>query len=51
MNDNRQFLLDDIKTMLPQSQQDFAWLTLLSDDGLYHLWQDLVNLTITEGLL
>jgi hypothetical protein len=48
MTENRRFLLDDIKTMLPKSQDDFPWLMLLSDDGLYHLWQDLVNLTTSE---
>jgi len=50
MSENRRFLLDDIKAMLPQSQQEFAWLILLSDEGLYHLWQDLVNLTTKEAL-
>lgn len=50
MTENRRFLLDDIKAMLPQSQQDFAWLILLSDEGLYHLWQDLVNLTLAKDL-
>lgn len=48
MTENRRFLLEDIKAMLPQSQQDFAWLILLSDEGLYHLCQDLVNLTLAE---
>lgn len=50
MTENRRFLLGDIKAMLPQSQQDFAWLILLSDAELYRFWQDLVNLTITEEL-
>jgi hypothetical protein len=49
MTDNRRFLLADIKAMLPQSKQEFAWLILLSDEGLYHLWQDLVNLTTQEA--
>lgn len=50
MTENRRFLLKDIKAMLPHSQDDFSWLMLLSDKGLYHLWQDLVNLTLTEDL-
>lgn len=50
MTENRRFLLDDIKAMLPQSQDDFPWLMLLSEEGLYRLWQDLVNLTLTEDL-
>jgi hypothetical protein len=48
MTENRRFLLDDIKAMLPQSKQEFAWLILLSDEGLYHLWRDLVNLNTME---
>ena len=48
MNDaNREFLLNDIIAMLPQSR-DTQWLDGLNIVGLYHLWQDLVNLTITE---
>lgn len=49
MNENRRFLLEDIVAMLPQSK-DTQWLTGLNDDGLYHLWRDLVNLTLTEDL-
>ena len=47
MTENRRFLLEDIKAMLPQSN-DTQWLTGLNDDGLYHLWQDLVTLTTAE---
>lgn len=49
MTENRRFLTDDIVSMLPQAQET-AWLANLSEDGLYHLWQDLVNLTLTEDL-
>ncbi|MDI3349720.1 hypothetical protein DCBHLPFO_00768 [Mycoplasmopsis arginini] len=49
MTENRRFLLDDIIAMLPQSK-DTQWLYGLNDDGLYHLWRDLVNLTLTEDL-
>lgn len=46
-DENRKFLMDDIVTMLPRAQET-QWLDGLSIIGLYHLWQDLVNLTITE---
>ena len=49
MTENRRFLTDDIVSMLPQSR-DTTWLANLSEEGLYHLWQDLVNLTLTEDL-
>lgn len=49
MTENRRFLTEDIVAMLPQSK-DTQWLTGLNDEGLYHLWQDLVNLTLTEDL-
>lgn len=39
--------MEDITAMLPQSK-DTQWLEHLSVIGLYHLWQDLVNLTMTE---
>lgn len=47
MTDNRKFLLEDIIAMLPQSK-DTQWLEHLNVVGLYHLWQDLVNLTLQE---
>ena len=46
-DENREFLLADIVAMLPQSR-DTQWLDGLNIVGLYNLWQDLVNLTITE---
>lgn len=49
MTENRRFLLEDIVAMLPQSN-DAQWLKDLNDAGLYHLWKDLVNLTLTEDL-
>jgi hypothetical protein len=49
MNDeNREFLIADIVAMLPESK-DTLWLDGLSIIGLYHLWQDLVNLTTMEA--
>lgn len=49
MNDNRRFLLDDIMAMLPE-HKDHSWLASVNDEGLYRLWQDLVNLTTLEEL-
>lgn len=49
MTENRRFLTEDIIAMLP-SGREIEWLTSLSDEGLYRLWQDLVNLTLTEDL-
>lgn len=49
MNENRKFLLDDIISMLP-ANKSHLWLAEVSDEGLYRLWQDLVNLTTLEDL-
>lgn len=48
MNDAREFLLDDI-TALMQHTTIPEWLHNVNDDGLYRLWQDLVNLTTMEA--
>lgn len=48
MTNNRRFLTEDIIAMLPQSK-DTQWLNGLNDVGLYHLWRDLVNLTLMEN--
>lgn len=49
MTDNRQFLIDDIKAMMPSHNVEF--LNGVSDEGLYRLWQDLVNLTTLENVI
>lgn len=49
MTNNRKFLTEDIIAMLPKSK-DTQWLEHLNVVGLYHLWQDLVNLTLKEDL-
>ena len=46
--DNRQFLIDDIKAMMPSHKVEF--LSGVSNEGLYRLWQDLVNLTTLETI-
>jgi len=48
-DNNREFLIADIVAMLPESK-DTLWLEGLSIIGLYHLWQDLVNLTTAEAI-
>ena len=47
MTDNKQFLIDDIKAMMPSHKVEF--LNGVSNEGLYRLWQDLVNLTTLEN--
>jgi len=47
MNDARVFLLEDI-TALMQHTTTPTWLLSVNDEGLYRLWQDLVNLTTME---
>ena len=49
MTENRRFLTDDIICMLPE-HADYGWLDNVTEEGLYRLWQDLVNLTLTEDL-
>jgi hypothetical protein len=46
MIDNKQFLIDDIKAMTANNTPDF--LDTLSQESLYRLWIDLVNLNQTE---
>lgn len=48
ITESRQFLLDDI-TALMQNTTIPEWLRNVNDDGLYRLWQDLVNLTTMEA--
>jgi hypothetical protein len=49
MTEARQFLLDDITALMNHSNAP-DWLNSVSDDGLYALWRDLVNLTTMEDL-
>jgi len=48
MTDARNFLINDIKAMMPSHK--VAFLNGVSDEGLYRLWQDLVNLTTMEAI-
>jgi hypothetical protein len=49
MTEARQFLLDDITALMNHSKHP-DWLYSVSDDGLYALWRDLVNLTTMEAI-
>jgi hypothetical protein len=48
MTENRRFLIDDITAMMPSHKVEF--LNGVNDEGLYRLWQDLVNLNTLEKL-
>ena len=48
MTENRRFLIDDIQAMMPSHKVEF--LSGVSDEGLYRLWQDLVNLNTLEAI-
>jgi hypothetical protein len=45
---NKQFLIDDIKAMMPTDTQDL--LNTMTQESLYRLWLDLVNLNRTKEL-
>jgi hypothetical protein len=49
MTDTRQFLIDDITALLNQKEAS-KWLDSVNNDGLYKLWQDLVNLRTSEAV-
>lgn len=44
MSETRQFLIDDISTMLNPNKYH-EWLEMVNDVALYDLWQDLIALT------
>jgi len=48
MTEARKFLIDDIQAMMPSHKVEF--LNGVNDDGLYRLWQDLVNLNTLEAI-
>lgn len=49
MSSNRQFLTEDILAMSPLQQSMEEVLKTMSEEGLYALWRDLVNLTVESG--
>jgi hypothetical protein len=48
MNTNRQFLIEDIVAMAPWQPNRQDVLSGMSDEALYTLWKDLVNLATTN---
>ena len=44
MTSNRQFLIEDILAMSHQQSNMLEVLEPMTDEGLYALWRDLVNL-------
>lgn len=49
MTEARRFLIDDITALMEHSNPP-EWFNTVTDEGLYKLWRDLVNLTLTEDL-
>jgi hypothetical protein len=53
MTSNRQFLIEDIVAMSHRQSDMLEILKPMTDEGLYALWRDLVNLASepkTQGL-
>jgi menaquinone-dependent protoporphyrinogen IX oxidase len=48
MSTNRQFLIEDIVAMSSWQPNRLEVLSGMSDEALYTLWKDLVNLTVTN---
>lgn len=55
MTENRRFLTEDILVMISCDNRDdeirrLEFLSTLSENGLLHLWQDLIRLTVAEDI-
>jgi hypothetical protein len=50
MNQSRIFMIQDIVTMGSWHPDRLEVFETMSDEGIYTLWKDLVNLTMTEQL-
>lgn len=48
MNQSRIFMIQDIVTMGSWHPDRLAVFETMTDEGIYTLWKDLVNLTMTE---
>ena len=48
MNQSRLFMIQDIVTMGSWHPDRLEVFKTMSDEGIYTLWKDLVNLTMTE---
>ena len=48
MNQSRIFMIQDIVTMGAWNPDRLEVFETMTDEGIYTLWKDLVNLTMTE---
>jgi hypothetical protein len=47
---SRKFMVQDIMAMQQLKPEQVQFLEKVNDDGIYKLWRDLVNLTLSEQL-
>jgi hypothetical protein len=47
---SRKFMVQDIMAMQQLKPEQVLFLDKVNDDGIYKLWRDLVNLTLSEQL-
>ena len=47
---SRKFMVQDIMAMQQLKPEQVQFLDKVNDDGIYKLWRDLVNLTLSEQL-
>lgn len=47
---SRKFMVQDIMAMQQLKSEQVQFLDMVNDDGIYKLWRDLVNLTLSEQL-
>ena len=47
---SRKFMIQDIMAMQQLKPEQVKFLESVNDDGIYRLWRDLVNLTLSEKL-
>lgn len=45
---SRKFMVQDIMAMQQLKPEQVQFLDKVNDDGIYKLWSDLINLTMTE---
>jgi hypothetical protein len=47
---SRKFMVQDIMAMQQLTPEQVLFLDKVNDEGVYKLWRDLVNLTLSEQL-
>ena len=47
---SRKFMVQDIMAMQQLKLEQVQFLDMVNDEGVYKLWRDLVNLTLSERL-